>query len=181
MKKQSSDTEFETTILNIDPDQIRTKLRKLGAIEQPEILMKRYVYDLLPNEKPEYLRLRSDGNKTTLTYKKRNGIDIGSTEEIEVEVSNFDQAAKMLSKIKSYKIRYQENKRQLFKLGDLEFSIDSWPKIPPYLEIESVSKEKVKQGLKLLGLEGKDSGDIDTQHIYLSYGINLNSFDTFKF
>ena len=69
-------------------------------------------------------------------------------------VDDFDKAAEMLGKLHFYEKRfYQENKRELHKLGDTEFAIDSWPKIPPYLEIESTSKEEVERYFKVLELE----------------------------
>lgn len=107
MKKQLNQ-EFETTVLNINPEEIIDKLRALGAIEKPEVLFKRWVYDLHPTDM-EILRLRDNAGKITLTYKKRISSEIGSTEEIEIEVSDFEKTAAILSKIKYYNnARYQE-------------------------------------------------------------------------
>lgn len=143
--------------------------------------MRRYVYDCRP-EVQEFVRLRDNGNGITLAYKYHDtSCKVGSTIEIEVVVSDFDKTAEILSKFGFLKTRYQENKRQIFKLKDIEFSIDSWPRIPPYLGVESKDEKGVAEGLKLLGLEGKDSGDMDVQGIFLHYGIDLNSFDQFKF
>jgi len=53
--------------------------------------------------------------------------------------------------------------------------------IPTYLEVEADNEEKVKEGIKLLGLEGKDSGHLGTLTIYKKYGIDLHSIKELKF
>jgi adenylate cyclase class 2 len=104
------------------------------------------------------------------------------TIEIETEVGDFGKASEIFSKIKFKEILYQENKRQIFHLNEIEFSIDSWPKIKPFLEIEAKSLEKVREGLKLLGLEGKDVGDKDIVAIYQEeVGFDPNSVSELKF
>lgn len=178
--KQELSQEFETTVLDINPEEIKAKLRKLGAKEYPEVLLRRWVYDIAELNH-SFIRLRDNGSNITLTYKYRTGTEIGSTQEIEVEVSDFDKTAQMLTKLPFKKILYQENRRQVFRLGEIEFSIDTWPKIPTYLEVESTSKKGVQEGLKLLELVGKDSGDISVTKIFHQHGIDLNSCPVFKF
>ncbi len=176
------DREFETKVLKIDVQSVVTKLRSIGAKETPEILSRRYVFDI-NNKEIEWLRLRQTGSKTTLTYKYkvRGNTEIGKTIEIEVEVSDFDKTAQILKKLKFIGIYYQENKNHIFKIDDIEFSIDTWPKLDPYLEIESVSKAKVESGLKMLDLEGQDVGDKDITRIYSEQGIDLHSYLELKF
>lgn len=174
--------EFETKVLNIDPEAIIKKLRELGAEEIAEVLQKRYVYDIESSD-AEYIRLRTNGTKTTITYKHKlhGNTIIGKTEELEVEVSDFETAAAIFSKIKFNAVYYEENKRHIFHLQDIEFCIDYWPKIPPLLEIEANSVEKVKAGLKLLGLEDQDAGDKDMVAIYADCGMDLHGFKELKF
>lgn len=172
--------EFETKVLDIDVTEIENKLKKLNAKVRPEVLMRRWVFDI-DLSKSEWIRLRDDGKKATITYKCKTGTGIGDTEEIEVETANFEKTAEILSKLKFKDKYYQENKRKLFILDDIEFSIDSWPKIPPYLEIESNNEKKVKKGLALLNLENKDAGDLSVKDTYKRYGIDLHSFKELKF
>ncbi len=174
--------EFETKVLDIDPEEIIAKLRALGAKETEQVLQKRYVFDI---ESPdiEYIRLRTDGTKTTITYKHKikGNTAIGKTEEAEVEVADFEKAAMILSKINFNAVYYEENKRQAFYLDDIEFCIDHWPRVSPLLEIEAESPEKVVEGLKLLGLEGQEVGDKDMKEIYAEHGMDLHSFKQLKF
>ena len=175
--------EFETKVLDIDAEAIIEKLRQLGAQEQPEFLLRRYVFDL-ESENAEWLRLRTNGQKTTLAYKHKviGSVAIGNTIEIETEVADFDKTAQILSKVPFKRTLYQENKSHIFKLNGIEFSIDTWPKIGTYLEVESENEAKVQEGLKLLELIGKDIGDKDVSDIYEErLGLDINSFSELKF
>ncbi len=177
------DNEFETKVLKIDKEVIIEKLRQLGAKEEPEKLQKRYIFDMT-SESVEWIRLRTDGTTTTMTYKHkvRGNTEIGKTVEIEVEVADFEKTAQILSKIHFKDIYYQENKRHIFHLGDIEYSIDSWPMLEPYLEVEGGSQEKVREGLQLVGLEGQDVGDADIVDIYKKEkGIHLHDYKELKF
>jgi adenylate cyclase class 2 len=104
--------EFETKVPNIDVQELIDKLKNLGAKETPEFLAKRYVYDI-STENIEWIRLRQIHTKTTLTYKYKvkGNTKIGETIEIEVEVSDFDKTAEILSKIPFKEVYYQENKK----------------------------------------------------------------------
>ena len=60
--------EYEVRILEIDEAQIKEKLDKIAKFEWNQ-LQRRYVYDFIPKEKNKWIRLRTNGNKTTLTIK----------------------------------------------------------------------------------------------------------------
>ena len=175
--------EFETQVLEVNPKEIAEKLRNLGAKEEKEYLQKRWVFDIEKTPKNEaWIRLREAKGKAAITYKNKKGTGTSETEEIEFTVENFDKAAEVLSKIKGFSGKYyQENKRHKFVLNEIEFTLDTWPKIPAILEIEAQSEEKVKQGLKLLELEGKEEGHIGLKAIYKKYGIDLHSYKEIKF
>lgn len=179
--------EFETQVLDIDVDKIKEKLRELEAKEEPEVLQKRWVFDIecldaKEASTGEWVRLRQINDKSTITYKNKKGKGISETEEIEIGVDDFDKTAKLLSKLSCFTGQYyQENKRIKFELNGIEFTLDTWPMIPTFLEIEADSEENVKQGLKMLGLEGKDEGHIGTIQIYAKYNIDLHSYKELKF
>ncbi|HOX40585.1 MAG TPA: hypothetical protein PK263_00140, partial [bacterium] len=88
--------EFETQVPDINVKQIVARLRKLGAVEEPELLQKRWVFDIKPcNDKSqgEWIRLRQAGDKKpTITYKDKTGKGLTETKELEIEVSDFDMA-----------------------------------------------------------------------------------------
>ncbi|MDD2822568.1 MAG: CYTH domain-containing protein [Candidatus Daviesbacteria bacterium] len=180
--KKDSQTEFETKVLDLDKEEVIKKLRELGAKESPEALSRRYVFDM-ESEDMEWIRLREIDGKATLAYKfkPKGNIQVGKTQEIETEVANFEETAKILLKIPFKQVLYQENKTHIFHLNGIEYSIDTWPMLEPYLEIESSSLEKVAEGLKLLNLEGKDIGDKDIRSIYLEKNIDFHTLTDLKF
>lgn len=176
--------EYETKILDINVAEIEEKLHKLwAAVIEPETLMKRRVFDVKAHQgnTGKRFRLRQKGDKTTLTYKERSSLEVGSTLELETKVSDFEAMAQILQKLTRETMVYQENKRKVYSRNDVEFCIDTRPKIPTYLEIEAPSKEQVEEALKALGLEGQDVGDMGMIEIYNNHGIDLHSYDVLKF
>ncbi|MFC2135460.1 class IV adenylate cyclase [Bacteroidota bacterium] len=170
--------EYETKVLDIDKEEILKKLKSLGAEIGERKLQKRWVFHMGENW---WIRLRDDGYKIMITYKSRKGTGISNTEEIEVEVSDFKEAYKIFSSLGFKAEYYQENYRIMCKHNDIEFCIDEWPQIPVLLEIEGTSEEKVKEGLKLLGLEGKDIGNIGTLEVYSKHNIDLHGVNKLTF
>ena len=57
----------------------------------------------------------------------------------------------LLSTLGGDKKSYQENKRELWKLDDVEITIDEWPFLEPYVEIEGIYEEAVKNMAQQLG------------------------------
>lgn len=174
--------ENEVKFLNIDPRGTEEKLKGIGAEKIFDRIYKRRVYDfpdLSLNEKGAYLRLRDEGDKITLTYKQRLGIkshdgtqnDEGM-EEIEVNVSDFDKTAELILKLGFIEKFYEENRRIRYKLKNIEFDIDFWPLLNPYLEIEAPGWQEVDEGIRLLDLDPKDKKIFSTYQVYQLSGIN---------
>jgi adenylate cyclase class 2 len=174
-------TEFEVKILEIDVNQIVKKLDKLGAKKIVERKMKRFVYDMVPKKENCWVRLRFDGIKTTLTIKEIHSNKIDGTKELEIVVDDFDTTNLILQKL-GYRYKgYQENKRISYKLDDVEIEIDSWPKIPTYLEIEGKSIDAVQRMVKQLGFKISQTTSVSTTDVYKKYGIDIDSFKELKF
>jgi adenylate cyclase class 2 len=94
-----------------------------------------------------------------------------SMEEVEINVSDFNKTAELLNKIGFDEKFYQENRRIRYQLDDIEFDIDFWPQLDPYLEIEAPSWEKIDEAIKLLGLNPEDKRIFSTTQIYKLKGI----------
>ena len=172
--------EYEVQVIDIDVVKVINRLEEIWAEFISENFMKRWVFTM-NDETQEWIRLRDNWDKVTVTYKKRWSTEIWKTEEIEIVVDNFENTAEILNKLNFLDKYYQENKRTVYKLDDIEFCIDSWPKIPTYLEIESDSEEKVKEWLKLLWLESHVYWDFWSIRIYEKYWLDIHSFKTLKF
>jgi adenylate cyclase class 2 len=76
---------------------------------------------------------------------------------------------------------YQENKRTSFLLDGAEVEIDSWPRIPPYMEIEGKSREDVVRVAELLGYAEHGLTGENTTKVYARYGIDLTRISELKF
>lgn len=181
LAKMSKHEEIEVKFLNIDREEMERKLQEVGATKEGEYFYRRQVFDYpgFPlNEKGAWLRLRDEGNRIVLSYKQRLGMTShdGSTsdqgmEEVEVEVSDFDKTKKLLLSLGMIEKFYQENKRVRWVRGDLEFDIDTWPELEPYLEIEGPSWEKVDEVIRELGLDPEEKKIFSTHQIYKMKGI----------
>lgn len=175
--------EIECKFLGVNPDKIAKELEKIGAVREYKRLFKRYVFDFpdrrLDSQK-SWLRVRDEGDKATLTYKQRLAGEISTKDngmkEIEITVGDFEHAAEILRAIGMEPKFYEENWRTLYKLDDIEFAIDEWPLIPPYLEIESDSWEKVDQMATKLGFNMADKFVCSTMQVYEHYKINENDY-----
>ena len=183
--------EIEVKFLNIDPEKIEEKLKDIGAEKVFEKIYKRKVFDypdLRFDKREAWIRLRDEGDKITLTFKQRIGvkthdgtINDKSMEETQIEVNDFEKTAKFLTKIGFIEKFLEENKRIRYQLDDIEFDIDFWPQLEPYLEIEAPSWEKVDEAIKLLDLKPEDKKIFSTYQIYQLKGIDENDYQEITF
>lgn len=90
--------EYEARVLEIDVEKLIKKLEELGAEKVGDWNQRRYVYDLQEDSKSKWIRLRTNGEKTTLTYKEIKAQTIDGTEEIEFEIKDFDTANEFYKK-----------------------------------------------------------------------------------
>lgn len=166
-------TEYEVRFLEIDVDKIKKKLDELEAELQWDLLQKRYVYNFIPKVEGKWIRLRTNGDKTTLTIKNLVSSEIDGTQELEIEVDNFERTNLILKELGYEPKGYQENRRCQYMLNGVEIDIDYWPLIPTYLEIEGPSEEAVYNTIEALGLNREDVVTKDVESIYLDYGVDI--------
>lgn len=168
--------EKEIRILEIDKEKFIKEIVQKGAVKvSEETLQKRYVYDIDPNDKSKWMRLRTNGKKTTLTIKQiLDKSSIAGTEEHEVEVSDFDETHALLSRLGYEHRNYQENKRSVYMLGDVEISIDTWPLIPTYAELEGPNEDEILKIIDSLKINESKITTLDVNSIYQEiYGIDM--------
>lgn len=161
--------EYELRVLEIDKNEIIQKLKKLNAKKVKAVTMKRVNYDG-PRE-GSFLRLRDEGNKITLTYKYRLYKDsLEDTDEHEITVSDFE-GCKLILENMGHKVEsFQEQKREEYQLENITYTVDTWPHIPTYLEIEAPSKSTVEHGLELLQLKNPKTTHLAGLGLFELYG-----------
>ena len=167
-------TEYEVRILEIDVEDVKKRLEKVHATFEWDHLQRRYVYDFIPKIDGKWIRLRTNGDKTTLTIKNLVSSEIDGTQELEIEVDNFERCNLILKELGYESKGYQENRRIQYDMNGVEVDIDSWPLIPTYLEIEGPSEESVYNTVEALGFKREDCTTEDVDSLYKRYGHDLS-------
>lgn len=171
--------EIEAKILDIDKAALEEKLLSLGAQKVGDRFFRSTVFDYpgFPLDKDNsWVRLRDEGEKIMLAFKKRLGVkdQIGGDEgmeEIEFQVSDFDAVTHFLQKIGLIIKFAQEKKRVTYQKQEVTYDIDTWPKLNPYLEVEAPTWEAVDTAIVELGYTLEDKKIFTTTQIYEMNGI----------
>jgi len=152
-------TEYEATFINVDKDEIREKLKQVGAVLiKPEILMKRYTFHLPEgHDRPgTFARVRDEGDKITMSFKmiKRGGaVNIEDQKEICLKIDSFENGIDFLKELGCVVKAYQESKREIWQIGETEICVDEWPFLEPFVEVEGPSEQEVKDVSVKLGFD----------------------------
>ncbi len=156
--------------MDIDPESLRERLKNMGAkLIYPEKLMTRKVFDF-PDHHLEkegvWVRVRNEGDKITLSYKKLVDRSLYGTKEITVVVNDFEETCSLLLALGFVQDSFQETKREKWTLEDSEITIDTWPWIPTFVELEAPNENKIKSLAKKLGLNWDEAlhGSVETAY-----------------
>ena len=175
-------TEYEARVLEVNKEELVKKLTELGAEKTADFDYRRRVYNFNPVTDHKWIRLRTNGTKTTLTIKQILDATIDGTKEMEIEVSNFEETDKILNELGYVSHTYQENKRIRYVLDGVEIDIDTWPYIPTYVEIEGKNVEEVESMIDKLNLDKTKQTSIDVQGVFREfYNIDIAKMPVVKF
>lgn len=148
--------EYEATFEKIVKDEVRERLIKAGAVlVRPEYIQKRVVFHLPSgHEIPGgWLRVRDEGNRITMSLKVVHGDKIEDQKEICVTVDDFDQTVQLLTMLGATRKAYQETKRELWTLDGVEITLDEWPFLEPFVEVEGSSEAAVRSVSEKIGFD----------------------------
>jgi adenylate cyclase, class 2 len=147
--------EYEAKFLSIDVADLQARLKNLGAVQAfPKTLLTRKIFENDSLEGGAWVRLRDEGIRSTLTLKQvTDATSIDGTTEIETEVTDLPAMAEILTHLGLAEVRYQENYREEWRLGEVAFDFDSWPGLPTFMEIEGPDEESVRRAAASLGLD----------------------------
>jgi adenylate cyclase class 2 len=160
-------TEIEVKFINVDFDDVRSKLLALSATcEQPMRLMRRVLIetpDMVKDGRDAFIRLRDEGNRTTLTFKEFKHHSLTGASEREIIVSDFDTTLAILKEAGLHHRTFQESKRETWMLDSVEIVLDEWPWLNTYIEIEGESEAEVRATAAKLGFSWDDAvfGSVD--------------------
>jgi adenylate cyclase class 2 len=164
--------EFEARFLDIDTAAVRDKIVARGGVcIMPRTLMRRIVFknrDIA--ERGGWLRLRDEGRRTTMTY-KQNTSDVSAIDtilEAEIQVNDFHATKALLEAMGFEALRYQENYREEWKIGEVTLDIDTWPGLSTYIEIEGPSKDAVRTTAGALGFDFTRASYGSVDEVYLA-------------
>lgn len=159
--------EIEATFLEINKSELRAKLQAAGAkLIQPEVLMRRVVFNVSEHA---FARVRDEGNRIVLTYKNHHNNTLTGTEEINVEVSNYDDTIAILKACGMHAKSDEDSYRESWELDGVAIDIDTWPWIPSYVEIEGATPEAVETVAARLGFNMKDAVIGSVDEVYKLY------------
>lgn len=175
MSTTQTSVEYEAKILDVDPTRAIRRVTAAGGELVGSALQRRYVYDIEPGDESRWIRLRDNGSNATLAVKhiRHDGID--GTDEIEVEVEDFDATNALLGMLGFTPKAYQENLRTSFRLRGAQVEIDEWPMIPAYVEIEGRDRQHVVEVAARLGFTEDQLTGENTTKVYARYGIDLTT------
>jgi adenylate cyclase, class 2 len=174
--------EYEATFTNINKDEVRTKLKAVGAkLIKPEFLMKRTVFNLpAGHEIPGgWLRVRDEGDKITMSLKVVTAGNIADQKETCLVVNDYQEAVNFLKEIGCEDKSYQETKRELWIVDGVEVTIDEWPYLEPFVEVEGKSEVEVKKISEKLGFQYSEALFCSVDTLYnRQYGVSEEIVDS---
>lgn len=155
--------EQEVSILGIDKERIIHQLTILGA---EKVLDTHLTVDwfrltgVREGEDPWYLRIRTNSSGITeVTWKGRSQMltTSRSHKEINFPIGHPKEMEDLFLSIGLEKYAHQEKDRISWIFKDWRFDLDTYPSMPPYLEVEGTSDDHIREAMILLGLENYET------------------------
>lgn len=148
--------EIEATFLSVDKDSMRAKLKEAGfELKISEYMMRRKTFDFsrIAPGRNKWGRVRQESDKVTMTIKEVCGSGINDTYEVELIVNDFDTASAFFEACNAPAKAFQENMREVWTRNEVEITIDTWPGLNPFVEIEGTDEKIVQEISNELGFD----------------------------
>ncbi len=158
--------ELEVKVLNVNLDEMESKLRFLGATLIEKELQVNTLIDskenFIQNGLDSYLRIRearsilNNNIKFTLTMKKNiNREGIRENIEINTDISDKNAMLEVLKSLGYYIIQEGFKERTSYVLNNIRFDLDKWDDSTypePYMEIEVNDEDELEGIIELLDI-----------------------------
>lgn len=147
--------EYEATFPNIDKDDVRARLKAMGAImERPDAIQRRTNFYLpVGDSSTSWARVRDEGGKVTMSIKAWQEGGMEGQKEIMLVVDDYGRACDLLVALGCKVKTVQETRRERWKFKDIEIDIDEWPHLRPFVEFDGPSEEAVKEAVLAAGFD----------------------------
>lgn len=157
--------EVEVKVRNIDKEDIIKRVEKIGAVKIFTGRVIDYRFDTPERDlsrQGKALRIRQKGKYVFLNLKgrKKSIQNITGRDEIGVKISNFKIMHRILTELGYVKIFELSKYRTEYRFEDMNFDIDEYLGMPPILEIESDTYDKVENYMKILEIQKKNVGRV---------------------
>ena len=158
--------EIEAKFLSVNKDSLRVELKNKGFnLKTPEYMMRRktFYFSHIAPGRNKWGRVRQESDKVTMTIKEVRGSGINDTYEAELIVNDFNTAVSFFEACDIPAKAFQENMRELWVRDGAEVTIDTWPGLNPFVEIEGANETIVQEISSELGFNFKEAvfGSID--------------------
>lgn len=177
--------EIECRFLEIDKEVLVKRLVDLGAGDKGEVLIDETIFydqELKWRDNQIFVRLRKNADKIEMTYKNQSVQTVDGTFELDLKIDDYEKGILFFEKIGLTAFRRQQKKRHTFVLDGVNVDIDTWPKIPTYLELEGDSEEDLKKIAKKLGLEWEKADFHNARWVIENiYNIPVSTYKVFTF
>ncbi len=177
--------ETEVRFLEVDKDALIKKLKSLGAVDRGEVLLEEtiiYDKDLTWRDERRFIRIRREGKKTKLAYKKHLPRAMDGAEEVEFDIDDPEKAINFFEKLDFIAFRRQQKLRHTLVLGNVIFDIDTWPRLPAYVELEGPTIEALKNAAHVIGLDWQKAIYEDARFVIENvYHVPVGSLRWFTF
>lgn len=157
-KLDINNREIEVRFLEINTTALIEKLYQLGADDLGEDFLEEIIfYDkelTWQYIRKKMVRIRKTKTGIFLTYKFKEDETSGmEVEEIEFQISDIEKGTAFLEALGLIAYRRQEKKRHKFLFKEIIVDIDTWPRVPTYVELEGPSEKHIREAAKLLGFD----------------------------
>lgn len=149
--------EIEARFLEIDMNDLRKKLKKIGAKKIHDMrLYRRQMFELCGTYMKGYARVRDENGIITATVKTYpKGQKYANEYEVALrEGTSFEESISFMESTGLKKIAYHETIREKWKTKDgVEVTFDIIPGLPAYTEIEAKGEKQMKDISQKLGFD----------------------------
>ena len=165
--------EIEVKILDVNPAQIRTRLKKIGAKKYFDGDVHAVYFDTADDQlkkKGVVLRVRTAGDRVELCAKgNRKKSRFKNIDEFEVVTGDYEQTVALLQMLGYVRRRESIRRRECYKLGAIKYDLDFYPGIPPFIEVESGTEDDVVRGVEKLGYMMDNTTNMTAQEVEAYY------------